>query len=127
MRQRPAREKPQKGALADFDELNVIASKNSGGGGGGTGAVSGMFEESSIDSDILAFTKQIRDAINAQDWAGLGSLLAAKVNGIVEKVNAFEIGNNLGKKLSAGIETLAAFLNKLDARKIGEKDLNARH
>ena len=80
-----------------------------------------MFEESSIDSDILAFTKQIRDAINAQDWAGLGSLLAAKVNGIIEKVNAFEIGNNLGKKLSAGIETLAAFLNKLDARKIGEK------
>ena len=113
--------KAAKGALADFDELNVIASKSSGGGGGGSGAVSGMFEESSIDSDILAFTKQIRDAINAQDWAGLGSLLAAKVNGIIEKVNTFEIGNNLGKKLSAGIETLAAFLNKLDARKIGEK------
>lgn len=49
------------GALAKFDDIDVL-NKNTGGGGGGT--TSGGFEEVPIDSEIKAFGDKIKDIMS---------------------------------------------------------------
>lgn len=48
--------------LADFDELNVIASQ--GGGGGGGGGAGGLEDFANMFEDMFSFDKGIRDFVN---------------------------------------------------------------
>lgn len=49
------------GALAKFDDLDVLQKQDSGGGPGGTGGATGGFEEVPISEDIKKFGDQLKD------------------------------------------------------------------
>lgn len=49
------------GALAKFDDLDVLQKQDSGGGSGGAGGATGGFEEVPISEDIKKFGDQLKD------------------------------------------------------------------
>ena len=51
------------GALAKFDDLDVLQKQETAGGGGAGGAVGGGFEEVPIDSEIKKFGDKIKDIL----------------------------------------------------------------
>lgn len=52
------------GALAKFDDLDVLQKKEESSGGGGGGAADGGFEEVPIDSDIKKFGDKLKDILS---------------------------------------------------------------
>lgn len=107
-----------------FDELNVLkdsgGSGSGGGGGGGAGSDAGaMFEEVPIDSAISGWVDQIKNAIEAGDWYGAGSILADKVNEMIDQVDWEGWGHKLGTGLEHGIELADGFLATLKLDKLG--------
>lgn len=107
-----------------FDELNVLkdsgGSGSGGGGGGGGGSDAGaMFEEVPIDSAISGWVDQIKNAIEAGDWYGAGSILADKVNEMIDQVDWDGWGHKLGAGLEHGIELADGFLATLKLDKLG--------
>lgn len=107
-----------------FDELNVLKdSGGSGGGGGGGGGgdsdAGAMFEEVPIDSAISGWVDQIKNAIEAGDWYGAGSILANKVNEMIDQVDWDGWGHKLGAGLEHGIELADGFLATLKLDKLG--------
>ena len=107
-----------------FDELNVLkdsgGSGSGGGGGGGGGSGAGaMFEEVPIDSAISGWVDQIKNAIEAGDWYGAGSILADKVNEMIDQVDWDGWGHKLGTGLEHGIELADGFLATLKLDKLG--------
>lgn len=108
-----------------FDELNVLkdsggSGSGGGGGGGGGGSDAGaMFEEVPIDSAISGWVDQIKNAIEAGDWYGAGSILANKVNEMIDQVDWDGWGHKLGVGLEHGIELADGFLATLKLDKLG--------
>ena len=105
--------KKLKGQLQSFNELNVINSNDSGsgsggsGGSGGGGGVSDMFEEVPIDSGIKNLADEIRNAIEAGDWEGLGETIRSKITETIGKIpwnslysNAKDFGKNFASFLN---------------------------
>lgn len=91
------------GALAKFDDIDVL-NKNTGGGGGGS---TGGFEEVPIDSSIKSFWDKIKKMWQDADFYDLGKLLAEKINDMLENIDwgkVRETARKLGK-------SLATFLN----------------
>lgn len=110
--------------LAPFDELNVLPSDSSGGGGGGGGGsgTSGLFEDMvEFDQGIADFADQIRAAIAAGDWQGLGELLGGKLNELVDKVDWAGIGAKFGGFVNAVISTEYWTLKEINFTNIGSK------
>ena len=92
------------GALAKFDDIDVL-NKNTGGGGGG--GSTGSFEEVPIDSAIKSFWDKIKKMWQDADFYDLGKLLAEKINDMLESIDwskVRETARKLGK-------SLATFLN----------------
>ncbi len=98
-----------------FDELNIFNAPSAGGGGGGSGMdYSEMFEEATVD-------RWLKNLIDDGKWESIGSILAAKVNGIVDKFDAEKFGENLGNKLQAAIGFGYGFITGLEFDDAGEK------
>lgn len=97
------------GALASFDELNVINQNedsidgNSGGSGGGD-----AFEEVPV-GEISEWMKRLKEAIQAGDWYSVGSLIGQK---LTESMNAIDWDTVYAGAAAFGIG-LALFLNGL--------------
>lgn len=109
-----------KGLLAGFDELNVIQPQSGGGSSASTPDYGSMFEEVPLDGYTLPdFVQQIKDQIQAGDWAGVGQTLGEKVNGIVASVNWAAAGENLGEGLQNLINTYNGFMETVDWSGIG--------
>ncbi len=109
--------------LAPFDELNVLPSDSSGGGGGGGGGsgAGGLFEDMvEFDQGIADFADQIRAAIEAGDWQGLGELLGGKLNELVDKVDWAKLGQKFGKGINAIISTEYWTLKEINFTNIGD-------
>ncbi len=94
-----------KKALAGFDELNILDDKSTDKDDGSVDP-SQMFEQVPIDSSIGDFAQRLKDAFEAGDWEGLGTLLGEKINSLVESVDWEAWGKRLGKGLNAAIQTL---------------------
>lgn len=110
--------------LAPFDELNVLPSDSSGGGGGGGGGsgAGGLFEDMvEFDQGIADFADQIRAAIEAGDWQGLGELLGGKLNELVDKIDWAGIGAKFGGFVNAVISTEYWTLKEINFTNIGSK------
>lgn len=111
--------------LAPFDELNVLPDDKKGGGGGGTD-YGGMFEETSeFIEGIQDFVANIKAAIDAQDWQGLGELLGDKVNEIVDWMDEKGLFEKAGKKvggfINAWFTTKYWTLETINFQNIGAK------
>lgn len=103
--------------LAPFDELNIMQDKS--GGGGGLDA-SGMFEEVPLESGLVDFFEKIKDAIDARDWRGLGTLFGDRLNEMIDNIKWKSIGKKLGTAIDGVIETLYSFLKSVDFRSLGK-------
>ena len=97
--------KAAKGALADFDEINLITKSSGGGGGGGAGGDTGL---STISEELVGsgngFAEQLREAFLGGDWSGLGSLLSGKLGELSRKFTDWVNGLknlNIGTKIAA--------------------------
>lgn len=111
--------KANKNLLASFDELNVIQSKDSGSGKTAPDYGS-MFEEVPLDGYTLPdFVQQIKDQIQAGDWAGVGRTLGEKVNGIVENTDFYALGQGLGEKIANALEMATSFLDTVSFSEVG--------
>jgi len=108
-----------KDLLADWDELNIIQSENSGGGGGSGVAVGSMFEETGISDSIKNFAAEIRAAFDSKDWMELGSILGQKFNEIVQNIPWTSIGQTIGTSFTAAVQTAYSFLTTADFSKLG--------
>ena len=111
--------KQLQGALAGFDELNVLQRQQEDTDGGAAGA--GYDFGAAADAGASGFGEQLRAAILAQDWDGLGLLLGEKVNSLVDRFDAHAWGARLGRVLQAGIATLWRFIETVDWNAIGRK------
>lgn len=99
------------GALAKFDDLDVLNKNDSGNGGGAGGIKPGdMFEEVPVGG-ITGFWKKLLDALNAGDWYEIGALLGEKLKEALDNIpwdeikeKAREIGTNLAEFINGFIE-----------------------
>lgn len=111
--------KANKNLLASFDELNVIQSKDSG-SGKTVPDYGSMFEKVPLDGYTLPdFVQQIKDQIQAGDWAGVGRTLGEKVNGIVENTDFYALGQGLGEKIANALEMATSFLDAVNFSEVG--------
>ena len=109
--------KEAKKQLMGFDELNVLTEPS---GGGTAGEDYGkMFEEWSTELEEGSIEQQIRNAIENQDWEGLGSLMAEKMNGLTEQFKESGFGTKLGQKIEKGLDIAHGFLTTYDFRNAG--------
>jgi len=112
--------KAVKGALAAFDELNVIGNKGGGGGGGSSGVESSL----STVEDLKAFSAlatAIRDQIEDGDWEGVGRVIAAKLNEGIKHWNAAEAARSLSDKIKNVLDIAIGFTETFDAFELGAK------
>ncbi len=105
-------------ALEDYasplDDINKMEDKSSSGGGGYTAPAPGdMFEEVPIAGGLANLANRIKDMIKAQDWDGLGSLAAEKLNSVVEKIGNAISWEKVGGKITKFTTGLTTFFNAL--------------
>ena len=95
-------------ALSGFDQLNVLSSSggsSSSGGGGGGGGSSGtsaadMFETAEVGSDVQDFVELIKEKIANSDFAGVGKILASKLNEQLEELKSSVSWDTIGSTIS---------------------------
>jgi len=98
--------KKTKDLLADWDELNIIQSKNEDSGGSGTTQYSKMFEEvTEFDEKIKGVTKVIQENFD-------------KIKDIALEIGAVIVGWKLSETLIAGISQLAGLFVAIGIAKI---------
>lgn len=113
-------EKAMKSFTIGIDELNIIEDA-AGGAGSAMDDFGSMFEEVEIDSDILDWAKAVREAIEKGDWYGAGTLLADKLNEVVESWDARSWGENLGNKLNNAVDLGLGFMRTVNTENMGKK------
>lgn len=123
-------EKAANGYLSPLDEIDRYdEGKDSGGGGGEIPgyqppSAEDMFEDVPIESAISDFVEKIKALIAAQDWEGLGKLLADKINSVVGKINDAISWDKVGPKITyfvnAFTQTLNSLVRNIDWELMGE-------
>ncbi len=109
--------KKLKGALASWDELNVLQKNEDAGGG----ASAGMDFTAQTDEAASAFGEMLRKAIQAGDWDGLGRILGEKFNAMVERFDTAALGTKLGKGIQAAVQSAYRFIQTADWNGLGAK------
>lgn len=108
--------KAAKGALAAFDDLNVLE-KNSGGGGGAGSTNGNIWEEAAIDIPEDSILGKLKLALENDDWEGFGSTLAEKLKDALNGIDWDKIeldGKGLAEKIA---ETINGFTADKDTAK----------
>lgn len=108
-----------------FDQLNILNDPNagscSGGSGGGNGSGGGgldlspsdMFETVKVDGPLADFAKKLREAFLAEDWEGLGEILADGVNTGLQKLYDAINWKNVGPKITYFCNAFTTTFNSL--------------
>lgn len=133
------------GALAKFDDLDVLQKQDSG-GGGGAGA-GNLWEEVPVSDATKGLADKIKKLLALDDWSELGKMIAGKLTEMLmsipwDKIQAaarklgkqlgsllngilsdFRLWEELGYALAQGINTalifLVNFLSQFDFEQIG--------
>ena len=99
-------------SVAGFDELNNTSSQENTDESSGTKPAD-MFEDVPIESKIVNFAKRLKDAFLNGDYEGIGSLIADKFNGIVQKINNAVRWDNVGPRITAFVDGLTRTFNSI--------------
>lgn len=99
------------GALAEFDDLDVL-NKDSGGGGGGGGGAGGadfgdMFEEAEISSEVQEFVDKLKEAWENADFTEIGGIIGEKIRDALNSIPWDTIQETVNKVA----KSLATLLN----------------
>lgn len=133
------------GALAKFDDLDVLQ-KNDSGGGGGAGA-GNLWEEVPVSDTTKGLADKIKKLLALDDWSELGKMIADKLTEMLMNIpwdiiqaaarklgkqlgsllnkilSDFRLWEELGYALAQGVNTafifLSNFLSQFDFEKIG--------
>lgn len=99
-------------ALASFDEINNLSS-NKGGTIDETSNYGSMFEEQKVNlgKGLLA---RFVDNLRKGNWGEAGSILAQKVNGVVNSINESNIGQKLADKFNKAFQFANGFISNFD-------------
>ena len=134
------------GALAKFDDLDVLQKQDSSGGGGGAGA-GNLWEEVPVSDATKGLADKIKKFLALDDWSELGKIIAAKLtemlasipwdkiqaatkrlgkqfgsllNGILSDPNLWiELGYALAQGINTALIFLVNFLSEFDFEQIG--------
>lgn len=110
-----------KGSLAGFDDLDVLQKNNSSSGGGGgssDGADGSGFAEESV-GEVSEWSQAFKDAIEADDWYGVGGLLAQKLNDAMATIDWSFIQDKAGIFAIYLASGLNGFIANLDWASVG--------
>ena len=113
-------DKALKSFTIGIDELNIIED-SAGAAGGAMEDFGNMFEEVEIDNGTLDWAKAVRDAIANGDWYGAGTLLADKLNEVVDSWDTESWGIALGNKINNAVDLGLGFLRTVDTENYGGK------
>lgn len=109
-----------KDATGSIDELNIISQKDNSGSGKELPDYGSMFEELPISDTISEFADKLKQAIELEDWEGLGKLLGNKFNEIIDGINWAGIGRKIGNCLDSAVKTAYHFLKTADFSALGK-------
>lgn len=109
-----------KKTVSGFDELNLIKTQADN-TSSSTSSSSSKYEEPTGNfvevPAVSSFGDRLRSAIEAQDFEGIGSLFAEKVNGIVNKINEVDwssVTEKIGTTLTGITTAFNSFFSGLD-------------
>lgn len=117
-----AAQKEYNRTLAGFDEITKLDSSSGGGGGGGGGggASNDVTTETitgKLPSWLTDLASQIKDAISAGNWTGVGEILASKLGDAVDlarsKINDPAFRQKVSNIVSHVTDTINGFFGKL--------------
>ena len=101
--------------LAGFDHLEILGDKNSGsGGGGGSSGGSGLtYDTEQVGGGIADWVEQLKTLWAAQDYDGIGRVIAQGINSAFEKAKTLISWDNLGAKVTQAVNAVTGILNGL--------------
>lgn len=105
-------------ALASFDEINNITS-NIGGSATAGDDYSKMFEIADVNVKG-GFADALTRSIKNGDWKSVGSLLAQKINGVVNSLDQNKWGQTIADKLNMAINFADGLVNDFDFGNLGK-------
>lgn len=110
--------KELKSTVLGFDQLNMLNAPDSDSGkkkgsGGSDISPSDMFETVETTGAISNFAKQLREAFLAEDWEGLGKIIAGGVNRGLQKLYDAINWNNVGPQITYFCNAFTTTLNSL--------------
>lgn len=111
--------KTQDTYLADFDVVRVAPDQNKS----DTDSSEGGIDYSAINGDNVQlpdWAERMKDAIKSGDWAGVGSLVAEKVNGAFAYINWDGIQKKLNGFVDKLTDGLNSFINGVDWTGLGD-------
>lgn len=104
-------------ALASFDEINNITS-NAGGSTTTGDDYSKMFDVANVNVEG-GFASALTRSIKNGDWESVGSLLAQKINGVVNSLDQNKWGQTIADKLNMAINFADGLVNNFDFGNLG--------
>lgn len=111
--------KTQDTYLADFDVVRVAPDQSKS----DTDSSEGGIDYSAINGDNVQlpdWAERMKDAIKSGDWAGVGSLVAKKVNGAFAYINWDGIQKKLNSFVDKLTDGLNSFINGVDWTGLGD-------
>ena len=105
-------------ATAGIDEMNILGSSDSD-----SGSDSGGTDYSAIDDsepELPDWAQRLKEAIKSGDWAGVGSILAERVNSAFEAIDWEKIQSKLSSGIQKVCDLINGFTDKLDWSLIGK-------
>ena len=112
--------KTQDTYLADFDVVRVAPDQSKS----DTDSSEGGIDYSAINGDNVQlpdWAERMKDAIKSGDWAGVGSLVAEKVNGAFAYINWDGIQKKLNGFVDKLTDGLNSFINGVDWTGLGDR------
>lgn len=106
--------------LMAFDELNNITVNQPSSRGSGN-KDDEVTDGSFVVEQLPDWAKDIREAIETGMWKTAGTLLAQKLNGLIDSWDAKEFGKKLGEKFQNGIDAYLGFMKTFKWDQLGIK------
>lgn len=105
-----------KNQLAAFDHLNILSAPADNGSDSGSSTEvdpSKMFKKVSAASFITDFMRELKAAIEAGDFFGVGTIIAGKLNEAFAKIQSLIKLDNVGDVVTRYVDTVADIFNGL--------------
>lgn len=111
--------KKAKVSMAGIDEMNVL----SGGGNDESGSSDSGIDYSKIDMtepELPDWAERLKDSIKQGDWAGVGQILAERVNAVFSGINWEKLSSKINSGISKVTDGINGFIDNIDWGVMGD-------